>query len=88
MQVDKGTYFDQVNYIKNQISQGNAEKVILSRIKRISIPTGFDPVNSFLALMKKHPTAMVYLISTPESGVWLGATPEVLVELAHIVLKY
>lgn len=56
------------------------EKVVLSRAMTQQLPEGFDP-SAFLFKMRKHmPKAFCYLVYTPESGMWMGATPERLFE--------
>lgn len=61
------------------IEEGVFEKVVPSRTK--SIEKNFDTLEAFEKLCLRYPTAMVSLISTPEHGTWLGATPETLVSI-------
>jgi isochorismate synthase len=61
------------------VAQGLFEKVVPSRTREIELPDNFDEVKLFLKLAKKYPHAMVSLVSSPETGTWLGATPELLV---------
>lgn len=61
------------------IEQGVVEKIVPSRSK--TIVGDLDLLEAFDKLCKRHPSAMVSLISTPEHGTWLGATPEVLVTI-------
>lgn len=61
------------------IEEGVFEKVVPSRTK--SIEKNFDALEAFEKLCSRYPTAMVSLISTPEHGTWLGATPETLVSI-------
>jgi isochorismate synthase len=68
----------------DQIENGTLEKVVPSRYKEISIANNFDALQTFETLCEKHPTAMVSLFSSPQSGTWLGASPELLVSVdAH-----
>ncbi|HSI90653.1 MAG TPA: chorismate-binding protein, partial [Adhaeribacter sp.] len=69
--------------VKNAISflkKGEAEKVVPSRCANVSLPLHFTPVTGFLSLLKKYPQAFVSLVSAPETGTWLGASPEILVQ--------
>lgn len=86
-EIGKENYFGQVNHIKEHIQKGHIEKAILSRIKKVNIPTGLHPVDSFLSLTDQYPTAMAYLVYSPQTGIWLGATPEVLVQLKGNILQ-
>jgi isochorismate synthase len=56
-------------------------KVVVSRTASLPLPAGFDPVTTFLNLCERYPHAFVSLVAIPGVGVWLGATPEVLLTL-------
>ena len=56
-------------------------KVVSSRAARRPLPAGFDALAAFEDLRARYPTAFVSLVSAPGAGTWLGATPEVLVEV-------
>jgi len=70
-----------------KIESGTFEKIVPSRFKDINIPQNFDPLNTFDQLSEKHPMAMVSLVSSPETGTWLGATPELLVSVSDNKFK-
>jgi isochorismate synthase len=74
-------YVDLVAKGLQEISAGQIEKVVPSRFKDIAITDKFDLLNAFDALCEKHPQAMVSLVSSPQTGTWLGATPELLVSV-------
>jgi isochorismate synthase len=61
------------------VEQGIVEKVVPSRTKSIS--SDFDLIEAFEKLCIRYPNAMISLISTPEHGTWLGASPETLVSI-------
>lgn len=70
------------NLVKNGISfmqKGKAEKVVLSRAARKELPIHFSPVKAFQNLCGQYPHAFISLVSAPETGTWLGASPEILV---------
>lgn len=56
-------------------------KVVVSRTASLPLPETFDPVTTFLSLCERYPHAFVSLVAIPGVGVWLGATPEVLLTL-------
>lgn len=64
-----------------KIEKGEFEKIVPSRVKDISINKGFDLLNAFDQLCEKHPHALVSLVSSSETGTWMGATPELLVSV-------
>ena len=55
------------------------QKVVLSRIERIE--SDASPVSLFKMLLSIYPSAFVYLWYHPKVGCWLGATPEVLLQV-------
>ncbi|ALD22563.1 chorismate-binding protein [Hymenobacter sp. DG25A] len=63
------------------IEKGKVQKVVSSRAARWPLPADFDALAAFSELMERYPRAFVSLVSAPGAGTWLGATPEVLVEL-------
>ncbi|HEY9047424.1 MAG TPA: chorismate-binding protein [Ohtaekwangia sp.] len=62
-----------------EIEKGIMEKIVPSRTKVIDLPLEFDIVQSFQNLCRSYPNALISFVSSPETGSWLGATPEVLV---------
>lgn len=61
------------------IEQGAFEKIVPSRIKYLPLPDDFDTVTAFQRLSDAYANALISWVSIPETGDWLGATPEVLV---------
>ena len=61
-------------------------KVVLARTE--TFPTKIlDPFELFVLLEQNFPAAFVYLVSTPQTGTWIGATPELLLEATPKRLK-
>jgi isochorismate synthase len=74
-------YIHQVENLISLIRSGRAEKVVLSRTKKIN---GVQPdllPTLFRRLCHKYPQAFVYLFHSPLAGTWMGATPETLVRV-------
>ena len=65
----------------DQIQAGAFEKVVPSRFKQFDLPTGFDLWRTFSKLCNAHPNCMISLVSSEETGTWMGATPELLVSV-------
>lgn len=63
-----------------EIERGSFEKVVLSRIKKIPLP-GLNIVTTFQKLCNTYPDALVSFVHIPETGTWMGASPEVLVQV-------
>ena len=83
---NKGFRSDVVEAVQS-IKKGIFEKVVLSRFHDQTLPDDFDPMIAFEAACKAYPNAFVYLISTPNYGCWLGATPETLLEVDNNLFK-
>lgn len=57
------------------------EKIVPSQFADVDLPENFDVVKTFNLLCEKHPNAFVSLVTSPETGTWLGASPELLVSV-------
>lgn len=66
---------------RDAVRQGAFEKLVPSRCKEIKLGESFDAVSLFLALTERYPAAMVSMFSSPLTGTWIGATPEMLVHV-------
>lgn len=63
---------------QEKFAAGELEKVILSRVIHAPLSSAFHPVFFACRLKKQYPGAFISYISTPFSGTWIGASPEVL----------
>ena len=64
----------------DSIMKGVLKKVVLSRKEEVPLDNP-DPIEIFKRLLIKYPTAFVYVWFHPEIGLWLGATPETLLQV-------
>jgi isochorismate synthase len=64
-----------------EIKNGIFRKVVLSRNKVVDLPEHFDLFDTFEKASVVYPHAFVSLISSIETGTWLGASPELLVSV-------
>ena len=78
---NKEEHISLISKAQECIQKGEFQKVVLS--KKVSIPLqnpiGFD---YYLRLLSAYPDALVYFWNHPETGAWVGATPEKLVTVA------
>jgi isochorismate synthase len=79
--ISPSSYQDLVWRSVMEIERGSFEKVVPSRFKDVSISESFDLLKAFDTLCSQHPTALVSLFSSPQTGTWLGASPELLVSV-------
>jgi isochorismate synthase len=57
---------------------GEMKKLVLARSKTVPREETFSPGRSFFNAVEKYPRSYVYLFHTPQSGTWMGSTPEML----------
>lgn len=83
MCMEKQGFTDMVAAGIRKIQDGHFEKIVPSRAALHPITPSFDMVQAFLNLSDANPNAFVSLVSAPETGTWLGATPELLVSVEN-----
>lgn len=77
-QTSKAKFLDGVHSIQKHLN-GKEGKVVISI--RQPTPIGpFNPVETFLKLRGRYPQALVWYLSCPIFGTWIGASPEVLLQ--------
>jgi isochorismate synthase len=74
----KADYISLVNEIKQKATKGYFTKAVAARVSIEIAPPNFDAVLFFEELCHVYPNAFVSLVYTPKTGLWIGATPEVL----------
>jgi isochorismate synthase len=77
-EMDQPAYCHAVQLAVDEIIRGRMKKVVLSRAESHQVE-GLDPFRLFRQLSALHTNAFCYLFWTPDSGMWIGATPETLV---------
>lgn len=70
------SYMDQVEYFKRIIDGNPRHKIIASR--RICGTSQIDTASSFANLLASYPDAFVFCFRIHPGGLWLGASPELL----------
>lgn len=79
----KGEYTRNVDTIKMHIQQGELSKAVLSRLSLLE-RNEKKPLSQLYHLLEKtYPDAFVYMVYTPFTGCWVGATPETLFMLKN-----
>lgn len=63
------------------IQEGTYQKIVPSRYKVVHLKNDFDPIIEFFKLSNAYTNAFISLVSTPNHGMWLGATPELLLSV-------
>ena len=70
---------DFANY-HSQLLQGTFRKIVLARQADETTLQPIDPVELFYCACQLYPRMFIALVYTPQSGTWLTATPEILLE--------
>jgi isochorismate synthase len=80
-QISKKEYLNQFEQFSCALKKGKYKKLVLSRVENISIDNLFDIITLFKELNNKYHSSFNYLLFTPQSGIWLGASPEILLKV-------
>ncbi|MFM8493827.1 MAG: chorismate-binding protein [Bacteroidota bacterium] len=80
-EVERPEFELQIALALEEIEQGRIEKVVLARSEAHNWPSRLHPVDFVGRLCGDYPQAFVNLILHPEWGLWIGASPELLLEM-------
>jgi isochorismate synthase len=79
--INETEFKDLVRLAINRIKDGDFLKVVPSRRKAIDLKESFNLPEAFVSLLKQYPDAFVSFFSIPGKGTWIGASPEILIEI-------
>ncbi|GGG45223.1 chorismate-binding protein [Bizionia arctica] len=79
-EAEKQMHMNLVKKGLDAIKEGKFQKVVLSRCETVDL-LKTNPLHIFKNLLQHYPTAFVNLWYHPKVGLWLGATPETLLEV-------
>jgi len=79
-QASRKEFCEGAEMLVQEIKKGTARKVVLSRVHLQQAEEGFSVVEYFRRLVKIYPNACAYLAYIPHTGLWMGATPELLLQ--------
>lgn len=77
-------YTTHFSMMMKQLQAGTLDKVVLARKESHTLPsqqtkqTTINITQSFLAAANSYPNSYIYLVYTPQTGLWMGCTPEIL----------
>lgn len=75
---EKEIYTKTFQIFHQQLKNGNLKKIVLSRRLNIPIEKNINPKDIFIKACLTYPDQFVTLFDTPQTGMWLMATPETL----------
>jgi isochorismate synthase len=79
-EISKESYTKNAEGMLKAIQLMGMKKVVFSRVKHVEFHAD-KAIQLFNLLCTRYPKAFVYLASSPLFGTWIGATPEVLLEV-------
>lgn len=74
----KADFEKYVRKARKEIRNGSFKKIVVARVLKKKKPEAFNAADYFESLSNKYPHAFVSLVFTPQYGLWIGATPEIL----------
>lgn len=77
---DRERYGEAFRCFHQQIKDGKLAKIVLARCEEIPHSAPVDAETLFLEACREYPHLCIMLASTPQTGTWLMATPEVLLD--------
>ena len=78
---DQDQYMHQAEELRKKLLEGELQKVVLSRIQCATLPEQFDKGSFFKKLCLKYPSAFVYIVHIDHNTCWIGASPEILLQV-------
>lgn len=86
-ETSRASYLAKVDEFRNMITPGKIDKLVLSRISIEAKPTSFNPSILLQELQRSYPDAFVFMIHIADTGLWIGASPEPLLEIKNDVVS-
>lgn len=89
VQLEEAVRLQHIDLVKKgivEINTGSLKKVVLSRKENVFLKKD-SVLDVFKRLVKNYPTAFVYLWFHPKVGMWIGATPETLLNTTENTFK-
>jgi isochorismate synthase len=80
-EISRDTFTSSVSKAVNKIREGEFKKVVLARQKKVATQKPINPVELFFSLAENYNNAFVSLVAVPGIGVWIGASPELLLSV-------
>jgi isochorismate synthase len=72
-----------IAHAKRKIKKGKFEKVVAARCIKKARPDNFNPISIFSKACLQYTSSFVSCVFTKQSGIWLGASPEILLRFEN-----
>ena len=84
--IEKEDYENLIRNTVDYIDETEIEKIVISRKENVEV-ANMDVLKAFKNMLKKYKNAFVYCWFHPETGLWMGASPERLIQIDSGVFK-
>lgn len=74
----KDTYLQVFDHFIRPLREKEFEKLVLSRSLTVERPACFSAAQAFYEACRRYIYSYIYLCHTPETGTWMGSTPEII----------
>jgi len=85
--IDHEHYINFVNQSVDSIYEKQFKKIVAARCTEKKLPSNFDLIKYFQKLCDEYSNAFIYIYSSPDTGTWIGATPEKLLTVENGTLQ-
>ncbi|WP_277064232.1 isochorismate synthase [Prevotella aurantiaca] len=79
-EIERNQYHRDFSAFHKELTNNRFAKIVLARCVQEQILRDLNPEEVFWQACKKYPRQFVALFSTPQSGIWIMATPEILLD--------
>ncbi len=76
--LSKVQYLNKTDYIIDKLNEEELDKIVISRVSPMELLPDFKIDKFIESTINKYPKAFVYLLNSGKTGIWAGATPEIL----------
>ena len=77
---DRSRYHVDFSNFHAQLQEGTFRKIVLARSLTVPVDAAVSPFSLFQKACESYPRMFISLVSTPQGGTWLTATPEILLD--------
>lgn len=84
--ISQEDYLNLIFKTVEELKNTSTNKIVISRIKEVE-NEGVNIIKTFQNLHLNYPKAFLYLWFTKENGLWIGASPELLLEEENLTIK-
>ena len=85
-EISHENYIQLIEKTVQELNTTSTSKIVISRIKEVK-NEGVNLIKTFKQLHQKYPKAYLYLWYTAEDGLWIGASPELLLEEENLMIR-